>query len=67
LLREDNDNLKKENLILRERVKNLENMMGKRKYMSNDENGEKAELASVKSLREMRNNKGIRIGKSSEL
>jgi len=41
--------------------------MGKRKYMSNDENGEKAELASVKSLREMRNNKGIRIGKSSEL
>jgi hypothetical protein len=52
-LRDDNDALRKENLQLRDRVKALEAMAGKRKGTFNNENREKAELASVKSVRSL--------------
>lgn len=35
LLREDNDALRKENLLLRDRIKSLEGMIGKRKHHNN--------------------------------
>jgi hypothetical protein len=50
LLRDDNDALRRENLQLRERVRALE---GRRRGHNNNENKEKAELASVKSLRSL--------------
>lgn len=52
LLREDNDALRKENLLLRDRIKSLEGMIGKRKH-HNNENRDKIELASVKSMRSL--------------